>query len=150
MIQSDNLQNWEQKMSLFTDQLLKDEKVLIEKQPHGIFLFQRIIFPGFIIFWLLFMLPVRLLKKKKTAVAITNKRVLATSGIFSPDTFEVRLSKVSNMKFDQTLLGRMFKYGKITITSEGADTYVYDGIADAKEIRNVFSKVVDELENKEE
>ena len=137
-------------MSLFSDQMLKDEKVLIEKQPHAIFLFQNILFPGLIIFWLLFMLPVRMLKKRKTAVAITNKRVLATSGIFSPDTFEVRLSQVSNMTFDQSLLGRMVKYGKITITSAGADTYVYDGIADAKEVRTVFNRAVDELENKEE
>lgn len=50
---------------------------------------------------------------------ITNKRIIATRGIFSRSTSEVPHEKIQNIQVNQTFLQRVMKVGSIGISSAG-------------------------------
>jgi uncharacterized membrane protein YdbT with pleckstrin-like domain len=120
--------------SKFSEQLIPGEFVLIEVKQHIIVL----LLSG------MFVLPI--FKWLKTAVAITNKRIIATSGIFRTDTFEARLNKVAAITFAQSLMGKILNYGTITIRNMGGETFNYPYIQRPKEIRRIYNEAVDEME----
>lgn len=61
-----------------------------------------------------------LIRRSATELAVTNKRVIVKSGIFSTHALEIRLSKVETVRVNQGLVGRLFNYGTIVITGTGA------------------------------
>lgn len=52
--------------------------------------------------------------------AVTNKRLIMQEGFFSRHANEMRLSAISQVNIDQTLLGRICGYGTVTINAFGA------------------------------
>jgi uncharacterized membrane protein YdbT with pleckstrin-like domain len=56
--------------------------------------------------------------------AVTNKRVMMREGFFVRRANEMRLSAISQVNIDQSILGQMFNYGVVTINAFGAtDSY---------------------------
>ena len=54
-----------------------------------------------------------------TEVAVTNRRVISKTGFIKRRTVEMHMDKVESVDVDQTILGRMFNYGDITIRGTG-------------------------------
>ena len=55
--------------------------------------------------------------------------------IVSRRTIEMNLAKIENIQVDQSLFGRLFAYGKITVVGTGSTREVFKYVADALEFR---------------
>lgn len=121
-------------MSNISDQLMPGEQILIEARQHWLVLIP----------WAIFLIPI--LKWSKTSVAVTNKRIVATSGILAPDTFESRLNKIASVGLDQSIVGRIFGYGNIVLADTAGEKFVYASITNAKKLRQTFNEALDRFE----
>lgn len=61
--------------------------------------------------------------------AVTNKRVMMKEGFFFRHSNELRLSTISNITVNQSLLAQMLSYGTLIISPFGADNDVFTEIA---------------------
>jgi uncharacterized membrane protein YdbT with pleckstrin-like domain len=57
-----------------------------------------------------------------TEIAVTDRRVIYVHGFFDRQSVEVHMNQVESVDVDQTLLGRLFGYGDVTIHGTG-NTY---------------------------
>jgi uncharacterized membrane protein YdbT with pleckstrin-like domain len=71
-----------------------------------------------------------------TEIAVTDKRIIYKQGFISRDTLEMSLSKVESVLVDQTILGRIFGYGDITLRGTGGGAEPLRTIAHALEFRS--------------
>jgi hypothetical protein len=67
--------------------------------------------------------------------AVTNKRVLVKVGFIKRRTLELMLPKVEVIGVDQTIWGRLFNYGTITITGTGGTHEPFTNISHPLEFR---------------
>lgn len=84
-----------------------------------------------------FYLVKKLLLKTGAEYVITNKRIILKSGIFSHDALELLLDKCEGLRVKQSLTGRLFNFGTITVTTGGAAnqyTFVSDPLRFKREI----------------
>lgn len=75
------------------------------------------------------------IRRRSAEFAITNKRVIIKVGLLSRRSVELLLSKVEAITVDQTLLGRIFGYGSITIIGTGGTKEPFHLISDPLEFR---------------
>jgi uncharacterized membrane protein YdbT with pleckstrin-like domain len=61
----------------------------------------------------------RFLVFQSTELAVTNRRVLAKSGIVRRHCIDVQNSKVEGLTYNQGLIGRLFGYGSIFVRGTG-------------------------------
>jgi uncharacterized membrane protein YdbT with pleckstrin-like domain len=55
-----------------------------------------------------------------TEVAVTDRRVILKRGLIRRHTVEMNMTKVESVDVDQTLIGRLFNYGSVTIRGTGS------------------------------
>ena len=67
--------------------------------------------------------------------AVTNKRVVTKVGLVERDSQETLLSKIETIGVDQTLMGRLFGYGTVTIVGTGGSREPFALIARPLEFR---------------
>jgi uncharacterized membrane protein YdbT with pleckstrin-like domain len=61
----------------------------------------------------------RLLVYKSTELAVTNRRVLAKTGVLRRHSIDVQNTKVEGLTYDQGIIGRIFGYGSIFVRGTG-------------------------------
>ena len=93
----------------------------------------------------LFFLGQAYIRYKTTELAITSKRVIVKTGFISRSTMEINLNKVESLQVDQTVMGRMFDFGTLTIAGTGTTHAPIAGIADPIEFRKAFVGAQDRL-----
>ncbi|HHV85642.1 MAG TPA: PH domain-containing protein [Petrimonas sp.] len=82
-----------------------------------------------ILFFGIVSLVQRLLVKIGSAYAVTNKRVVLKTGVISRRAVDLVLAKCEGLHIKQSVLGRIFGFGTITVTTGGV-TSSYPFIAD--------------------
>ncbi len=75
-------------------------------------------------FWWIFLslglfLPIIFYWQRFSEVAVTNYRVISKKGIISRSVLEYPIKKIESVNVDQTIAGRIFNYGHLTITGTG-------------------------------
>jgi uncharacterized membrane protein YdbT with pleckstrin-like domain len=70
-----------------------------------------------------------------TEVAVSNRRVLIKTGLFSRRSVEVLLPKVESIGVDESLFGRMLGYGTVIVRGTGGTFETFDKIAHPNELR---------------
>jgi uncharacterized membrane protein YdbT with pleckstrin-like domain len=55
-----------------------------------------------------------------TEIAVTNRRIIYKRGFLSRSTAEMHMDKIASVKVDQSILGRLFDFGKVTIVGTGS------------------------------
>lgn len=75
------------------------------------------------------------IRYKTSEFAITNKRVLIKIGFIRRHSLEVLLHKVEGIGVNQSILGRVFGFGTITVTGTGGTKETFDQIAAPLEFR---------------
>lgn len=113
--------------------LIKDEHVYYETKYHWKIFFTL----GSLL--TLFIAPI--IKRWSDEFVITNKRIIVKTGVFSRKTLEMNLNKIESVNVDQSIFGRMFGYGTITIIGTGGTRESFPNIADAVEFRKKFQEV---------
>lgn len=119
--------------SYVDNNLIKDEQVVYETKYHW-----KIFFTLGGLFTL-FIAPA--LKRWSDEFVITNKRIICKTGIFSRRTLEMNLNKIESVNVDQSIFGRMFGFGTITIIGTGGTKESFPDIGSAVEFRKKFQEV---------
>ena len=61
----------------------------------------------------------RYLVYKSTELVLTNKRIVAKSGIIRRNVIDVSNSKVEGVSYNQGIIGRLFGYGSVLVRGTG-------------------------------
>lgn len=113
--------------------LISGEKVEYETTYHWvIFLSLRALFT-------LFIAPI--VDRYTDEFAITNKRVVIKTGLISRKTIELNLSKIESVNVDQTIMGRIFGFGTISIIGIGGTRETFVNIRKPLEFRKKFQEL---------
>lgn len=80
-----------------------------------------------------------------TEIAVTNRRVIYKKGFISRTTAEMHMDKIESVKVDQSILGRLLDYGKVTVLGTGTGTEslgaIDEPIASPLQLRNHITGV---------
>jgi membrane protein YdbS with pleckstrin-like domain len=60
------------------------------------------------------------LRRLTTEIAVTDRRIILKRGLIRRHTVEMNMQKVESVDVDQTLAGRLFDYGNVTIRGTGS------------------------------
>jgi len=113
--------------------LIAGEKIEYKTTYHWVIFFSwRALFT-------LFIAP--LIDRYTDEFTITNKRVVIKTGLFSRKTVELNLTKIESVNVDQTILGRIFGFGSITIIGIGGTREVFVNIRKPLEFRKRFQEL---------
>jgi uncharacterized membrane protein YdbT with pleckstrin-like domain len=120
-------------MRYVENNLIPGEQVVYRAELHWIIFIWPAIFSLILIGipWLI----AAILQKKTTEMAVTNKRVIIKIGIISRRTIEMNLSKIENIEVNQSLIGRIFGYGIITIVGTGGTHEPFNTVSQPLDFR---------------
>ena len=71
----------------------------------------------------------------------TNKRIVLKTGIISRETEEMKMDSVETVEIDQSIFGRIFGFGDITVTGRGISNVVFKKIDDPIEVKKSIESV---------
>ena len=74
-----------------------------------------------------------------TETDVTNLRVVHKTGFINRQTFEMSLDKIESVDVDQSIPGRLFDYGNVTITGVGKSEEKLDTVASPLLFRNAIT-----------
>jgi uncharacterized membrane protein YdbT with pleckstrin-like domain len=74
-----------------------------------------------------------------TETDVTNFRVVHKTGFINRQTKEMSLDKVASVNVDQTIMGRLFDYGDVTLHSVGDTSEKITTIASPLQFRNFIT-----------
>ena len=60
------------------------------------------------------------IRRWTTEIAVTDRRVILKRGLIRRHTVEMNMTKIESVDVDQTLAGRLFDYGNVTIRGTGS------------------------------
>jgi uncharacterized membrane protein YdbT with pleckstrin-like domain len=75
------------------------------------------------------------IRRAATIITVTNHRLICKNGLISRHTVEMNLDKIESVDVDQTVLGRIFGFGMVTVRGVGTTIDPIRGIADPIGIR---------------
>ena len=76
------------------------------------------------------------IRRVTTELAVTDRRVIYKSGLLARHTLEMNRSKVESVDVDQSILGRMFGFGTITVRGTGGSLEPMRMISDPLSFRS--------------
>ena len=93
------------------------------------------------------LIPLGYLIIRSNEAGVTNKRLIAKSGLIRRDTVEIPIKKVSSLQVKQGIIGRILGYGTLIISDVGAAHAPIKYIREPLKFRQRFFEVQEELEN---
>ncbi len=88
-------------------------------------------------------LTLGILRRSATEMAVTNKRVIAKTGVFNRRTTELLLQKVESVGVDQGVLGRMAGYGNIVVKGTGGTAERFKSVENPLEFRHSVQEQIE-------
>jgi uncharacterized membrane protein YdbT with pleckstrin-like domain len=85
-----------------------------------------------------------MVRRNSVEMAVTNKRVTVKVGLLSRSTSEMMLTRIESILVDQSIMGRIFGYGTITLRGVGGTPDPFPSIADPLEFRRHVQHQLDE------
>ncbi|MDR1718598.1 MAG: PH domain-containing protein [Dysgonamonadaceae bacterium] len=90
----------------------------------------------------------RLLERNRKIWVVTNLRVIVEWGVLSKQSKESPLDKINNVSYNQSLLGRILRYGSIQIqTAAEIGSTTYTNIENPKKLRDTITCMQEEYKN---
>lgn len=81
-------------------------------------------------------------RAKTSEFVVTDKRIIMKVGILGVRTLEMFLNKVENIGVNQTIWGRMFNFGEVTVTGSGGTREVFGDIVRPYEFRKAAQEQI--------
>lgn len=91
----------------------------------------------------LFVLLAAIVRRQSSDFAVTSKRVMMKTGVFSTRSVELLLGKIEAIAVNQTLGGRMMGYGDIVVTGSGGTEESFADIQAPLAFRRAVQSVTD-------
>jgi uncharacterized membrane protein YdbT with pleckstrin-like domain len=76
------------------------------------------------------------IRRASTELAVTDQRVIYKTGLLARHTLEMNRGRVESVMVDQTLLGRLFGYGTVTVRGVGSALEPIRNISDPLSFRS--------------
>lgn len=73
-----------------------------------------------------------------TEIAVTDRRVIYKRGFITRHTIEINMDKVASVDVDQSILGRLFDYGTVTVQGTGLTFEPLRGVESPVALRNAI------------
>lgn len=89
------------------------------------------------------LIVISFIRRNSVEMAVTNKRVTVKVGLMSRSTEEMMLTRIESIMVDQSLMGRMFGYGTITLRGVGGTPDPFPRIAHPLEFRRQVQHQLD-------
>ena len=125
--------------------LMPKENVVYETRLHwGIYIVPLLLCMFVIGF---FILPFTYIKRKTNEFAITDRRVIAKTGVISRDSLEIPLNKIESVIFQQGILGRALNYGTIVIGGSGGSGLAFSFIGDPLQFKRMVDMACETRQN---
>lgn len=80
------------------------------------------------------------IRRVSTELAITDQRVIYKTGLLSRHTLEMNCAKVESVTVDQSLLGRIFGHGSVTVRGIGSAFEPIHTISDPLTFRSYLTR----------
>jgi uncharacterized membrane protein YdbT with pleckstrin-like domain len=84
-----------------------------------------------------------LIRYKTTEFAVTDRRIIAKTGLISRSTVELFLDKVEALHVEQSVPGRLLDFGTVTIRGTGATLEPISNISAPLVLRKQFMQAAD-------
>lgn len=81
-----------------------------------------------------------------TELAVTNKKVIGKTGFISRTSIDLPLSKLESINIHQDILGRVFRYGTVSIHGVGGSNVKIPYIKHPLDFRRVVMRLVEHKE----
>jgi uncharacterized membrane protein YdbT with pleckstrin-like domain len=81
------------------------------------------------------------IRRQTTELVLTDRRIITKRGLISRNTVEMNLNKVESVHVDQSLTGRIFNYGDITVVGTGSSLEPLLGISSPLELRKKIGSI---------
>jgi uncharacterized membrane protein YdbT with pleckstrin-like domain len=79
------------------------------------------------------------IRRWTTEIAVTDRRVILKRGLIRRHTVEMNMQKVESVDVDQTLIGRIFNYGNVTVRGTGSSFEVLRRIDSPLKLRTTVT-----------
>jgi uncharacterized membrane protein YdbT with pleckstrin-like domain len=89
------------------------------------------------------LLLIAFIKRQSSDFAVTNKRVMMKTGVFSTRSIELLLSKIEAIAVEQSFGGRILGYGDIAVTGSGGTKGTFPRIQSPLEFRRAVQSIAD-------
>lgn len=76
-----------------------------------------------------------------TQYVFTNRRIIVRSGLVARHGRDMPLSKVNNVSFDVSVMGRLLNYGSLTIDSASDEALVINDVPDVEHIQREVNRL---------
>lgn len=90
-----------------------------------------------------FLVAVGIWQRNATEIAVTNKRIVIKTGLFSRKTFELLLTKVESIGVDEPVVGRIFGYGSVVVRGTGGSPEPFTRVRQPLEFRRQVQQRID-------
>ena len=128
-------------MSYVEKNLLKDEVIIARGKLSKIRWVFAIILSLFLVWTIIAPILILLFvhfSNKNTEIAVTNKRIIGKTGIFSTNSIELKLDKIESIQTNTNIFG----YGNIIITGAGGTKETFVLMADVQEFKQKANEVI--------
>jgi membrane protein YdbS with pleckstrin-like domain len=115
--------------------------LIMELSSGGRERFQFLVLGVFLVIALVFAVAA-LIQKRTMELAVTNQRVIMKAGLISRRTIEMDLARIENVQVDQSVFGRLFGCGTITVVGTGGSRERFAYIVDPLTFRRAVLKAV--------
>jgi uncharacterized membrane protein YdbT with pleckstrin-like domain len=86
-----------------------------------------------------------LIRIRATEIAVTDRRFIRKTGWIAHETSEIELRSIEEVGLKQSVLGRIFGYGDMTIRGTGAGLIVMEGIDAPKSLQKSIQTAQEKL-----
>lgn len=84
-----------------------------------------------------------IVRRQSSDFAVTNKRVMAKTGVLSTRSVELLLGKIESIAVHQSLGGRILGYGDIVVTGSGGTEEMFSNVQSPLQLRRAVQSVTD-------
>jgi len=97
-------------------------------------------------FWIvvslgLLLIPIYLIQKTNE-IAVTNNRIIGKKGIISRDTIDLSLKNIESVDVKQSIFGRIFGFGDISIKGSGGSEKNITALKSPEEFKQAINSAI--------
>ncbi len=81
-----------------------------------------------------------------TELAVTSKRAIGKVGVISSHSMDTPLDKINNVSASSGLFGKIFHYGKVSISDGGNETIVFDFVEEPDQFKRMLMQQIEEYQ----
>lgn len=97
----------------------------------------------------IFLIAVAMINVLTTELALTNRRIIAKTGLIRRSTIELKVTRVESLEINQSILGRIFDFGSVIVKGTGGSSAPIPFINRPLHFREQVNNYLDELDDQQ-